>query len=171
MIRFVVGDATRPERTGASRVICHVCNNRGAWGAGFVLAVSRRWAAPEATYRAVERDLPLGKVQLVQVESDLYVANMIAQDDFPSRARPCALDYSALENCLTWLSLFAGEGWSFHMPRIGCGIAGGKWPAVEAVLERTLGDYPVTVYDLSAAYQEVLPGRIETMAIEGKVSL
>jgi O-acetyl-ADP-ribose deacetylase (regulator of RNase III) len=157
VISAVVGDATRPARTGAPRVICHVCNNRGAWGAGFVLAVSRRWAAPEAAYLAVDRDLPLGRVQLVQVEPDLYVANMIAQDGFPSRGRPCALDYKALENCLTWLSLYAGEGWSFHMPRIGCGIAGGKWSVVQEIIERTLGDWPVTVYDLSAAYSEVSP--------------
>lgn len=159
MIQFIVGDATRPEQTGAPRVICHVCNNRGGWGAGFVLALSRRWASPEAVYIAERDSLPLGRVQLVEVEPGLYVANMIAQDGFPTRGRPCALNYQALENCLNWLALYAGERWSFHMPRIGCGIAGGKWAAVEELLQRSLGDYPVTVYDLSESYQEAHAAR------------
>ncbi len=43
---YVQGDATQPEDTGP-RILVHVCNDVGAWGRGFVLAVSRRWATPE----------------------------------------------------------------------------------------------------------------------------
>lgn len=45
------GDATQPEGTGP-RVLVRVCNDQGLWGAGFVLALSRRFKAPEAAYRA-----------------------------------------------------------------------------------------------------------------------
>jgi len=36
------------------------------------------------------------------------------------------------------------------MPRIGCGLAGGDWHTVEAIIGRTLcaGGVPVHVYDL-----------------------
>lgn len=148
MIGFVVGDATRPIASPGPRVICHVCNDVGGWGAGFVLAVSRRWAAPEAVYRAEERRT-LGSVQLVQVEDDLYVANLIAQNGFPSARNQCALDYAALGRCLRTLGEIMPDA-SFHMPRIGCGIAGGTWPEVEAVLRAELGERRITVYDLSA---------------------
>lgn len=147
MITYVIGDATQPPIGGGGvRVICHVCNNVGVWGAGFVLAVSRRWVEPERAYRAAFRP-QLGEVQLVRVEAGLYVANMIAQ---PSASRPVALDYTALANCLTWLAQYAERDWSFHMPRIGCGIAGGDWRRVDSIVRVALAEFPVTVYDLPA---------------------
>jgi len=147
MISYVVGDATQP-RIGGTRVICHVCNDRGAWGRGFVLAVSRRWPVAERVYRT--KRPPLGCVQLIEVESeaDIIVANMIAQEGFASSDRPCALNYHALERCLETLSYMAVAGWSFHMPRIGCGLAGGDWASVAMLIEHWLGAFPVTVYDL-----------------------
>jgi hypothetical protein len=29
------------------KLICHICNDLGGWGKGFVLALSRRWEGPE----------------------------------------------------------------------------------------------------------------------------
>jgi O-acetyl-ADP-ribose deacetylase (regulator of RNase III) len=34
-----------------------------------------------------------------------------------------------------------------HMPRIGCGLAGGEWSKVEAIVNKTLVDIDVCVYD------------------------
>ncbi|WP_304455092.1 hypothetical protein [Nocardiopsis sp. YSL2] len=74
-LRFVRGDATSPQAAGP-KVIAHVCNNRGGWGKGFVLAPSRRWPEPERDYRAWHRrraanDFGLGAVRLVQVGPDV----------------------------------------------------------------------------------------------------
>ena len=69
--------------------------------------------------------------------------------------RRCALDYDALDQCLTKLAERAAMNLmgtaTIHMPRIGCGIAGGAWCDVEAVIARTLlaRDLSVTVYDLN----------------------
>ena len=41
-IRYVTGDATRPEGEGP-KIIVHICNDIGAWGRGFVLALSKRF--------------------------------------------------------------------------------------------------------------------------------
>jgi O-acetyl-ADP-ribose deacetylase (regulator of RNase III) len=157
LIRYEVGDATEPPVGGGGvRVICHVCNDVGAWGAGFVLALSRRWQEPENVYRASfdrhRRLKPqLGEVQLMRVEAGLYVANMIAQRGLRSSERPVALDYTALANCLTWLAQYAESDWSFHMPRIGCGLAGGHWGAVAKIVGSTIGvHHDVTVYDQPA---------------------
>lgn len=125
----------------------------GAWGAGFVLAISRRWPGPERIYREA-RELRLGDVQFLEVEKDLFVANTVAQHGFPSAGRRCALDYEALAICLGLVAKFAaGNQVSVHMPRIGCGIAGGEWDRVAAVIAETLGaaDVSVSVYDLAGA--------------------
>lgn len=51
MLTSRTGDATQPGSNGPS-VLVHICIDQGHWGAGFVLALSRRFKAPEAAYRA-----------------------------------------------------------------------------------------------------------------------
>ena len=159
MITYLKGDATRPGGSGP-RYIVHVCNNRGGWGAGFVLALSAQYAEPERRYRAWHRagshprsgPFALGSVQSVSVQNapgdlGLWVINMIAQDGYGQKSG-IPLRYDALEKCLTKVAADARvTGASIHMPRIGCGLAGGKWERVVEILDRTLADIPVFVYD------------------------
>ena len=58
--------------------------------------------------------------------------------------------YDAIKKGLSDVILFAKDkGASVHMPRIGCGLAGGKWELIEPIILETLSenDIPVTVYD------------------------
>ena len=155
-IKYVTGDATAPEGEG-TKIIAHVCNNIGAWGAGFVLALSARWKEPEETYRAMsDEDRALGNVRLVGVEDEIAVANMIAQDNIgksPDGTPP--IRYHALGEALKVLDAAAialskaqnGNRVSIHMPRIGAGLAGGNWDVIEMII-RECTTVPVTVYDL-----------------------
>ena len=144
-IKYIHGDATDPVGNGM-KVICHVCNDAGAWGAGFVLAVSKRWPDPERRYRQMPLRR-LGMVDFVPVQDGIIVANMIAQRGLPSRQRPIALSYDALERCLEYVSNAAMfDSVSLHMPRIGCGIAGGSWVKVSEIIKRTCCDRGVAVY-------------------------
>ncbi|MFG2812529.1 macro domain-containing protein [Streptomyces sp. NPDC048410] len=153
-IVYVRGDATAPCAEGA-RVIAHVCNDIGGWGKGFVSALSKRWPEPEAAYRAWYRgraanDFGLGAVQLVDVGSRLWVANMIGQHGIRGRGKGVPVRYEAIDTALTRLADQVTElGASVHMPRIGCGLAGGEWPRVEPLVSGRLGSrgIPVTVYD------------------------
>lgn len=149
-IKYVIGDATRPEGDG-TKIIAHICNNAGGWGAGFVLALSARWPQPECEYRHESMSgLLLGEIQLVKVEPDLYVANMIAQHGYGTRGRP-PIRYTALVDCLNGLADKARAlAASVHMPRIGSGLAGGHWSAIAAIIKETLCDQgiQVTVYEL-----------------------
>ena len=78
-ITYVTGDATTPAGDGL-KIIVHVCNDIGAWGSGFVMALSAKWDKPEEAYRAMsEEDRHLGNVHLVGVEDDIIVANLIGQ--------------------------------------------------------------------------------------------
>ena len=151
LLTYVRGDATNPPGPG-EKLIVHVCNDIGAWGAGFVLDLSRRWPQLEGAYRTWHhKGLQLGNVQFVRVELDLAVANLIGQCGIRSANNPHPLDYGALEKGLVTVAEWALEhGATIHMPRIGCGLAGGSWDRVEALVMtclcgRGLG---VTVYDL-----------------------
>jgi len=155
LIQYLIGDATRPEAAG-NKIIVHICNDVGGWGAGFVLALSKRWPDPEREYRWWFRDNPacdfeLGAVQLVQVEADVYVANLIGQRDIRSVGGRPPIRYEAVRSGLTRLreqalSLSA----SVHMPRIGCGLAGGRWEEIEVIVREELSQYDIAVkvYDL-----------------------
>lgn len=153
MINYVVGDATEPLGSGP-RLIVHVCNNIGAWGAGFVLALSRKWAAPEVAYRAQHKlvGLHMGDVTPVHVEPMLFVVNMVAQRGVRTDRMQIPLDYEALDICLGKVAQYrmdAAKIPGIHMPRIGCGLAGGTWAKVEPLLQKHFNNHNVTVYDLS----------------------
>ena len=161
MIRYIIGDATDPQGDG-TKIIAHCCNNIGAWGAGFVLALSKRWPEVETAYRAdflMGGQVALGDTKVYEVRRGLFVANMIALNGIRGKSY-IPLIYEALEECLQKLALFATEEAmifgplpSIHMPRIGCGLAGGTWDEVGPIVERELADFDVTVYDLPGAKQ------------------
>ena len=154
-IEYVTGDATSPQTSGP-KIIVHVCNDIGGWGAGFVMALSAKWPEPESEYRSWHErgsDPPfeLGQVQLVEVESQLWVANLIGQHDVRSRDGVPPVRYEAIRKGMERMAKFAlDREASVHMPRIGCGLAGGEWSKVEAIIEQTIcvQDIAVTVYDL-----------------------
>jgi len=149
MITYVEGDATQPIGDG-TKIICHICNNIGGWGAGFVVALSRRWDEPETAYRSLD-EYPQGMVQYVEVEDDIWVANMIAQQGVRSRMNPKPVNYNSVKEALTDVASEAIiMDASVHMPRIGCGLAGGNWGQIERIIQNTLvtAGIQVYVYDL-----------------------
>lgn len=132
----------------------HICNDTGGWGKGFVLALSKRWKAPEQQYREwykSKENFTLGAVQLVQVNDDTWVANMIGQHKiYKDENGEPPIRYAAVEEGLQKVAKFAvANNASVHMPRIGCGLAGGTWDKIEPLITTTLinQQVPVTVYD------------------------
>jgi O-acetyl-ADP-ribose deacetylase (regulator of RNase III) len=117
--------------------------------------VSRRWPEPERDYRdwyrhRASNGFGLGAVRLVQVAPDVWVANMIGQHGMKAGSKGPPIRYEAVERCLATLADEAVRlRASVHMPRIGCGLAGGSWDRIEPIISRTLSarDVPVTVYD------------------------
>ena len=149
-IQFITGDATDPIGAG-NKIIAHVCNDIGAWGAGFVLAISKRWPQPKAEYlkEKSQRSLTLGTVSVIQVEPRIWVANMIAQRGIRTQDGEPPIRYAMLRQCLGLLAAEAQKlQATVHMPRIGCGLAGGKWEAVEPLIRVAIPGTEVFVYDL-----------------------
>ncbi|WP_026703677.1 macro domain-containing protein [Flavobacterium soli] len=152
-IEYKKGDATNPLGE-ENKIFVHICNDIGAWGKGFVMAISKRWKLPEAKYREwfkAKENFNLGEVQFVQVEQDLWIANLIGQHKINKDENGNApIRYDAIENGLSKVAHFAKEiNASVHMPRIGCGLAGGKWEMIEPLIEKTISekDVDTTVYD------------------------
>jgi len=150
---YLRGDATKPVASGPV-IIVHICNDIGGWGAGFVLAVSKRWKQPETVYRvafASENPPRLGDVQFVEADVGITVANLIGQHGIRRGTQGLPpIRYDAVRTGLEKIARRALEsGASVHMPRIGCGLAGGKWEEIEPIILQTLiaSGVPVTVYD------------------------
>jgi O-acetyl-ADP-ribose deacetylase (regulator of RNase III) len=155
-ITYLVGDATQPGPRPA--VIAHIVNDIGAWGAGFVVALARSWPTAKHDYHTWHQhgpDFKLGKTRAVLVSDDtsddgeVWVANMLAQHGIgrnPDGTPP--IRYGALAECPRQASQAAENiGAELHMPRIGCGLAGGTWDRVEPIIRGACG-VPVYVYDL-----------------------
>ena len=150
LIQYLTGDATRPVGDG-NKIIAHVCNDVGRWGKGFVLALSKRWREPRDNFMLLHsrRALMLGMVQLVPVERNIWVANMIAQRDIVPENGVLPIRYDALLECLKQLGFEAHQrNASIHIPRIGCGLAGGQWDKAEQLIRDTLPATKIFVYDL-----------------------
>ena len=156
-INYITGDATNPVGQG-NKVICHICNDIGLWGKGFVLALSKRWPEPQQQFLnwyqgRTNNSFGLGGVHFVKVEKssdEIWVANMIGQHGVKSIPDGPPIRYEAVEMCLEKVRQKAiSIGAAIHMPRIGCGLAGGKWDKIEAIITKQLSIYnvPVFVYD------------------------
>jgi len=154
LINYVKGDATQPLGEG-NKIIVHVCNDIGGWGKGFVVAISKRWPQPEREFRKwyqSKENFSLGEVIFVQVEESIWVANMIGQrDKKPDKEGNPPVRYDAIAKALSKVATYAADiKASVHMPRIGCGLAGGTWDKMEPIIIRELAmkEIAVSVYDL-----------------------
>lgn len=164
MIEYRIGDATLPPERPA--MIAHVVNDIGAWGAGFSGALSQRYPAVRLGYRVwaaggwgTEYPFGMGQVLVSYIElmhgahfqrdARLMVAHLCAQRGVGTDRR--RIDYEALDSALGRLVSRYKELLSprtIHMPRIGCGLAGGRWEDVEPLIQKHLSAFPVYVYDL-----------------------
>ncbi|WP_090104141.1 macro domain-containing protein [Chitinophaga sp. CF118] len=152
-ITYIKGDATKPDAKGCV-IIAHICNDIGGWGKGFVLALSQRWKKPEDEFREwykSQDNFKLGEVQFVEVEHNIWVANIIGQHKIVNgKDGTPPVRYEAIEAGLIKVGDFARNlNAIVHMPRIGCGLAGGKWNIVEPLIIKGISDknIEVTVYD------------------------
>jgi O-acetyl-ADP-ribose deacetylase (regulator of RNase III) len=150
-IVYLKGDVTAPQVKGP-QIIAHVCNDAGGWGKGFVLALSKCWTEPEKAFRAWyrernENNFALGSVQFVAVQDNIWIANMIGQHGVKTGSKGPPVRYETIEKCLAQVTIEAKKlNASVHMPRIGCGLAGGKWEIVEPLVSKALSEQNIEVY-------------------------
>lgn len=145
----------------------HVCNDRGAWGKGFVVPLGEAFPESRKAYIDWHRGVThpshiqrgqfgLGKTQFVNARDypRLIVCNMVAQTGTGGK-RP--LRYNALVNCMDEVAEMAktfGSHAAIHCPLFGSDLAGGDWNFIERLIEDCWlrPGIPVTVH--------YLPGRV-----------
>jgi O-acetyl-ADP-ribose deacetylase (regulator of RNase III) len=156
-ITYLRGDATQPRGAGM-RIICHVVNDRAPrWGGGFAQVVRRHLPGVQDDFltwaQSHKQQFALGNSRFSQINESTAVFSMICQQGLGPSRRP-RIRYGPLKKCLDQLAEVAIEhGASVHMPRIGCGQAGGEWAIVQELISETLSrcGIQVTVYDLPTA--------------------
>lgn len=149
-IRYISGDATSPISNG-NKIIMHCVNDIGAWGAGFVLAISKKWKQVKTEYLkwTTQENFKLGNVLFVPVEKDIIIANIIGQHGIKNINNISPIRYEALDvGFLKVANKAADTSSTIHCPLIGAGLAGGNWKIIEDLIIKNISnrDIQVIVY-------------------------
>jgi len=131
-------------------VIADGRNAQGVMGGGLALAIKKRYPKVYEAYRTVyERgDLTLGSLIPTEVEDGKFVFGLITQEHYGTDRRHT--DYEALYVCLLGVrlslesSLKQGREHVLGLPhKIGCGLGGGEWSVVSAMIHVLFHDSPI----------------------------
>lgn len=162
MIKYIIGDATKPK---IPCIIAHICCDENKWGKGFVLALNKLSMAPQRAYRGWFGYIPsdikifrqssnkpeLGETQIIVLGNHLGVANMIAQKGVYTRNGVIPVRYGALKKCLKYVNQCAKDTClDVVMPRIGVGLGGGSWNIIENIIQETMLDVDCYIYTLES---------------------
>ena len=137
--------------TVSTGIICHQVNTKGIMGAGLALAVKTKY--PGAYYHYKTSRLRLGRVLLSRVDNRLWIAHLIAQESFGPGVQT---DYDAFRSSIRHLHQVQTHlhkvqdkelrDLGVYLPyKIGCGLAGGDWDTVLAIIEEELPDATICV--------------------------
>jgi O-acetyl-ADP-ribose deacetylase (regulator of RNase III) len=125
-------------------LICHQVNCQRVMGSGLALQIRHKWPEVYAAYRH-KQDWRLGDCQIVGIGGKRYVANLAGQDTFggPNETR-----VFQLEHALRIARDFADANvLTLYIPYlIGCGLAGGDWDEVSAMIDRIAPDAVICKY-------------------------
>jgi hypothetical protein len=152
-LSYVEGDLFAAiKNSPAPIIIPHVCNDVGAWGAGFVVPLGRHYPSTRDEYlkwaKSGDGTFRLGEMQTVCIDN-ICVVNMVAQQGLGG---PRPLKYPALGKCMLGVrdfikSQFVG---AIHAPMFGSGLAGGNWNFIEQMILDAWVNFgiPTTIYYL-----------------------
>jgi len=129
-------------------VVPHVVNDKGAWGAGFVVPLGKKFPYVKESYLKWANSetcdsFALGNIQEVHQlsgASDVIFVNMLAQTlvrseiDFSRGERP--LFYNHLVSCMEKVAELAlDHDAAIYCPKFGSGLAGGRWDFIQELIK------------------------------------
>jgi O-acetyl-ADP-ribose deacetylase (regulator of RNase III) len=136
-------------------LLVHQVNCRGVMGKGLALKIRKKW--PKVYEKYVQEynrgHWQRGKIQVVRVTDSIVVCNLAGQLGFGGEG--IYTDYDAIEKGLSKAQRFAKqEGLHMCIPyKMGCGLGGGYWTTVKAIIARVCGD--CTIYCLDKNHHNV----------------
>lgn len=115
-------------RTVTNGLIAQGVNCQDAMGSGLARDLYEKWPVVKEAYHSVGKgNMHLGKVQRVEVETDVTVLNCWTQE-FYGREKKRYGSPEAIETCLGLAFKEAKRlNKTLYLPRIGCGLAGLNW--------------------------------------------
>lgn len=162
-VKFVQGDITKLSFDIETEVVIvpHCCNDIGLWGAGVSGAIGKKWEAAKKSYQhfiSIEGKYCLGKVDMLEVEDSIWVANMIGQHKVVSLDNPRPVKYYALCDAMRRVRRKIEDMVKPHYtnktpiiiaPRFGSGLAGGNADFITDLMQEIWVDkgVSVTVYE------------------------
>lgn len=135
-INQVIGDVIIAQAGHYPKIIAHVVNDQGGFGAGVALGLAQTYPTVKRSYREwycgnAAVPFKLGEVQYVDVTSNLFIANMLCQKGYISDENPHPFNFLAFHQAFNnVLNLAYANGLSVHMPRVGSGLGGANWEEV-----------------------------------------
>jgi O-acetyl-ADP-ribose deacetylase (regulator of RNase III) len=152
MVHYVIGNLLDSD----CDYICHQVNCQGVMGSGIAKQIRERWPEVYWSYEDAYKNYIwgntrklLGSVDIAMITcSTQTVLNMFAQDTYGyDRARYTS--YDAFSDCLHEIKLIVPKDKTIGFPKnIGCGLGGGNWKVISALIEEILGkDYEVYIYE------------------------
>ena len=150
MIENITGNVL--DYVGKNSIVCHQTNCRGVMGSGLAKQIRAKYQSVYLKYWSLcnmskPTDL-LGTVQIVETNDGIRIANCFGQDGY-GRYK-IYTSYEALESCFKYIKHYAEKSENnvnvIAFPYgIGCGLAGGDWNIVSAMIEKVFADWHGTV--------------------------
>lgn len=147
----------KDRNNGCTVIMPHVCNNIGAFGAGFSGEIERRF--PEVALNfSIGGKIKIGNTQFVTVvennntKNKLIVANMVAQNEVVSQKNPRPLHYPSLVKCMYAVKELADaiqqteKTVRIHAPKFGSGLAGGNWNFIADLIDDIWSTHTVSIH-------------------------
>ena len=151
MVKYIKGNLLDSD----CEYICHQVNCQGVMGSGIAKQIRERWPYVFSSYHNYcSRHLGdtsglLGNIWCVKLNDTRWVINIFSQDKFGYDGTRFT-SYDAFAKCLTAMRDRLSKGSTIGFPKnIGCGLGGGNWKVISALIEEILGEeYDVYIYEL-----------------------
>ncbi len=117
-----------------SGLVCHQVNCQRVAGAGLALGIRQRWPLWYQNFKVTRPEL--GTVTFLNMEPNLWIANLYAQEGYGREGQHT--NYQAFRQCARRVAEFAPDLEIYLPVGIGCGLAGGDWRIVQAIIAQEL---------------------------------
>lgn len=148
MVKYVKGNLLDSD----CDYICHQVNCQGVMGSGIAKQIRERWPEVYEMYKRFCEGYECGPHYLlghIQFVDRVGVINMFSQDNYGYDGTRYT-SYDAFDKCLQRIRDVVESGTKIGFPKnIGCGLGGGNWKVISALIEEILGEkYDVYIYEL-----------------------
>ena len=151
MITYKNGDILKALESGEIEIFGHGTNCSNGFGSGIAGQIAKKYPNVKKEFHDnyLEFQNKLGTVQFVRFDGK-QIANCYTQENYGYNGdKFCS--YDAIDSSMKELYEYCkANKLKVGLPKIGCGLAGGKWSIVEAIINEAFQDMEVIVYEFNS---------------------